>query len=577
MDINHTELDLSPDSAPLRRSVWLIFFSAAAVLLMMLGKNPLLGTESGSAESIRLLLEGKDIFSAERSILPDSYIQLWLCRIQMLPALIFGSSEFFWRLFTVIPALLLLSGTMLLTDEIFGRRAMCCAGWMLIGSYGFIYWGRNAGNFMFLAAWCVWSMVLLYQKNFPFFRQMILFFLIFSAGMWWGLHWILVLPAIVTMSYPKWKGQFFHRYTIAAGAAGAVCALLISLLLLWHPEIPFTQYHLRLWHQLKCCFTESFYQSIYVPGWFSSFGRHFINLPRLIFPWVLPAGLTVYWMIQKYKELSDKHRALLWGAAVIFVLTGIFPARRWQFQLCQLPFFIMIAAGGVTEKTVVGRYQDIMVMIMKWGAAVAGSFAVSVFVIWPLWDMIFQTSMPNGIMFGVPFLGLLALGALVFDTGGTSAVEKYSGMRGGWSGYILAWTCLSAALFSIGVSALGEYRTGKPFWQKCGALVQQEKPDRVIFFNDRPDAQALCYMNVRQSVQNVADSESFLRAASDPEIKSVFVILRNRDVSELKNILENSPWQLAENHEIVQEDGNLYLFSEKSVKNNFSAYLLRKK
>ena len=29
MDINHTELDLSPDSAPLRRSVWLIFFSAA--------------------------------------------------------------------------------------------------------------------------------------------------------------------------------------------------------------------------------------------------------------------------------------------------------------------------------------------------------------------------------------------------------------------------------------------------------------------------------------------------------------------------------------------------------------------
>ena len=151
MDINHTELDLSPDSAPLRRSVWLIFFSAAAVLLMMLGKNPLSGSESGSAESIRLLLEGKDIFSAERSILPDSYIQLWLCRIQMLPALIFGSSEFFWRLFTVIPALLLLSGTMLLTDEIFGRRAMCCAGWMLIGSYGFIYWGRNAGNFMFLA------------------------------------------------------------------------------------------------------------------------------------------------------------------------------------------------------------------------------------------------------------------------------------------------------------------------------------------------------------------------------------------------------------------------------------------
>ena len=55
MDINHTELDLSPESIPLRRSVWLIFFSAAAVLLLILGKNPLLGSEGGSAESIRLL------------------------------------------------------------------------------------------------------------------------------------------------------------------------------------------------------------------------------------------------------------------------------------------------------------------------------------------------------------------------------------------------------------------------------------------------------------------------------------------------------------------------------------------
>ena len=155
MEINHTELDLSPDSAPLRRSVWLIFFSAAAVLLMILGNNPLLGNEAGNAESIRLLLAGKDIFAAERSFLPDSFIQLWLCRIQMLPALVFGSSEFFWRICSVVPALLLLSGSMLLTDEIFGRRAMCCAGWMLIGSYGFIYWGRNAGNYIFLAAWCI--------------------------------------------------------------------------------------------------------------------------------------------------------------------------------------------------------------------------------------------------------------------------------------------------------------------------------------------------------------------------------------------------------------------------------------
>ena len=575
MDINHTELDLSPESIPLRRSVWLIFFSAAAVLLLILGKNPLLGSEGGSAESIRLLLDGKDIFAVDRTFPPDSFIQLWLCRIQMLPALLLGNSEFSWRVFSMIPALLLLSGTMLLTDEIFGRRAMCCAGWMLIGSYGFIYWGRNAGNYIFLAAWSIWCAVLLYRKNFPFIVQTLFFFLVFSGSMWWGTHFIFALPGVIVAAYPRWKGNFFSRYTVFSALAGVAGALMISLLLLWHPGIAPVEYAVRFLHQLKCSFLESFAQTCYAPLSAFDYGRHLVNLPRLIFPWILPAGFTVYWMIRKYKELSAEHRFLLWGAAVMFLLTGVFPSRRWQFQLCQLPLFIMIASGGVTGKTVVGKYQDIMVMTMRWGAAVAGSFAVSVFVVFPLWDMIFNTSMPGWIMFAIPVLGLLALGALVFDTGGTSAVEKYSGMRGSWSGYILAWTCLCIAVFAIGIPALGEYRTGKPFWQKCGQLAEQAKPGKVIFFNDAPEAQALCYMDLSGRVYNAENEEGFLRESDG--LKTALVILHCRDYPEFQKILENSGWKTGENGDVIHEEGHLYLFGNNSGKNIFSAYLIRKK
>ena len=88
MDINHTELDLSPESIPLRRSVWLIFFSAAAVLLLILGKNPLLGSEGGSAESIRLLLDGKDIWENtfcdfDEPISPEEVEQIKKCVSQI--------------------------------------------------------------------------------------------------------------------------------------------------------------------------------------------------------------------------------------------------------------------------------------------------------------------------------------------------------------------------------------------------------------------------------------------------------------------------------------------------------------
>ena len=94
----------------------------------------------------------------------------------------------------------------------------------------------------------------------------------------------------------------------------------------------------------------------------------------------------------------------------------------------------------------------------------------------------------------------------------------------------------------------------------------------MIFFNDAPEAQALCYMDVPGRVYNAENEEGFLRESDG--LKTALVILHCRDYPEFQKILENSGWKTGD---VIHEEGHLYLFGNKSGKNIFSAYLIRKK
>ena len=71
------------------------------------------------------------------------------------------------------------------------------------------------------------------------------------------------------------------------------------------------------------------------------------------------------------------------------------------------------------------------------------------------------------------------------------------------------------------------------------------------------------------------NEEGFLRESDG--LKTALVILHCRDYPEFQKILENSGWKTGENGDVIHEEGHLYLFGNKSGKNIFSAYLIRKK
>ena len=87
---NEKTIDFTPESAPLRRSVWLIFLAATAVLLFFLGRNALLSNEGNFAEGIRQIVAQQDIFSADNWWVPTEKSSLWFCRGRSLAAEFFG-------------------------------------------------------------------------------------------------------------------------------------------------------------------------------------------------------------------------------------------------------------------------------------------------------------------------------------------------------------------------------------------------------------------------------------------------------------------------------------------------------
>ena len=143
MNKNNNIIDFSPESAPLRRTVLLIYAAATAILLLLLGRNALSNSEAQLAQCVREFTLGIDLFNGQNvAPLPETST-LFTGRIYAYLTHFPGISEWFLRLVSAFSALMLFAGTMSAAEKIFDRKSAFTAGWLLLGTYGFLYWGRH--------------------------------------------------------------------------------------------------------------------------------------------------------------------------------------------------------------------------------------------------------------------------------------------------------------------------------------------------------------------------------------------------------------------------------------------------
>ncbi len=569
------EFDFTPEPVPLRRSIWLIFFCAVIILFFQLGLNALHGKEGVMAESIRELTIGKDIFARENWSDAAEKMQLWFCRGRGIAADFFGNDEFSCRFFSALAALFCLGGTMLFAQEFFDRRTMFSSAWMLIGSYGFIYWGRHISAFMTLAAWVIWCVYFLYSAEMNFRRRWLICFMLLAGIVWWGMNFILFIPGMFCITFFRSKYLFAHWNIIPAAAAGAAVLALLAAWQIGFPGIGWIEYPERIWRQTAGTFLESWREMLSPYSgnrWYLALG----NLPRLIFPWTLPAVVVIIVMFRRWRELPVDSRNLLTGAIIMLLFTGIFPGRRWQYQLPQLPFFLILTASWISGSSGIGNWNDRLNGIMRWSFAVLCSFCLCVIVTWPLWGMVFLESPPLLIMFGVPLLGAIGLAALIFDTGRSSAVENYSGMNGAWSGYILAGTCFMAAILTVAAPALTRYRSGRPFWKKCGTVARNLPPEEVLFYGSVPDSKARYYMDLNNDC-TVVDKDNFHDALAGAKVPVLLLVAERKDIADIKELLQGTGWTMDVEEPLASETAGVEFSADSAAAGNDKHLLLELK
>ena len=561
MNWNDEQIDFSPDSVNHYRSRWLIYGSALLMLLFMLGRNALTGGEGDLAWGLRMAKNGKDLFSMDFT----EFISLkWLCHFWALPAKLFGTSELVCRLPAAIGALLALDGTMRLGEKFFNSRSSCTAGWLLLGSFGFLHWGRHSSMHMICCAILVWCAVFLCSNEMTF-TQYYAFFLLSTVGFCvWGMQFILPWLGIWVLK-DNYSFKPAAMIILPAFCSAAVTGLWILFLFTLSPDGSINEAFFNLFHGIAGVMKKSFYDMVFPGKMWHLYPEALFNIPRMLLPWTLLTAVSVLGMLLRFNEQSVKTRKLLIAAGIIFLLIGIFPSRRWQFQLSLLPFLILLTAGSIAGECGKIRFNQIIGTITGWIFSIIGALTAGLAITWPLWDMLFKISPPLLLMTGVPFLGLLSIVFLVFDTGSQSAVEKRSGMRGSWSGYILAGVCLSAAFYSLTIPAMTRYRNERRFWSKCGAESLNLPQEKIIFYGHTPNSVARYYLNLPQGVTLLADDGQFLNHFKTLAAGEAVLILRKVDLEAAKELLAKTRWRLTTVEPLIREGEKFRLFSSEKV------------
>lgn len=569
---NDEPFDFSP-SAPRRSAARLIAGCAVLALFALLGRNALISSEGELAESVRQFQLGSELFLPSDDWSPDSFLTIFSARITYWLSNLTGMTEWTLRLPAALAALLMLSGGMKLTDTYFDSKTTCTAGWMLLGSYGFLYWGRHASWGMFIAAVTIWLAVLIAKPEKNFFDTTILFFLIFAGIVLGGFTFILAALPLILL-YDKSEGNKLPVCSVVpAVCIAAAAVILLTGGLIYSPDRSWQGNLDAVGNTMTRVFLDTFSQTVY-PGSSISWYAALVNLPRLLLPWLPVTLAALITMLKCFRKLSAAEKKLLFCAAAMFILLGIFPGKRWQYQLPMLPFFIILTAAGITGEYNKNNWFRISDRIMNWGFTLLGSLTAAVAITYPLWEILIQGTPPLILMTAVPLLGFIAVGFLVFDTGPNCAEEKLSGMYGPWSGYILAGVILSIALWCVAIPSLTKFRTGRPFWKKCGKVIRKTPALPVIFCVSEPSSLAKFYMNI-SSTPHISAPENLTGYLNKCEKNSGYLITQEKNAAILHDILSHSAWQAVPE---ITEGHSLYLLPDsKTDENKFILFKFSRK
>jgi 4-amino-4-deoxy-L-arabinose transferase-like glycosyltransferase len=547
---------------------WTLGITAILALFWGLGHNALWGSEDRWAEIAREMILNKNYIHP--AINGQVYFDKPLLSYWLIVAVsyIFGSlNEFVARMPSALSALAGIAATVYIGNKLFDRKTGITAGWVLLSSLGFLFWGRAAAadmeNLTAIALAVAWFLAR--EKKAGFFSYLLFYLICFLGAMTKGLP-ALVIPIAVVAPYvlmeERWKKHLKFSNFLAVLIGGAVYFLpfyLASIIEMpehyFNPSSNLSGLELVWQENILRIFNPLDHNHEY---WFS----YFYHLPRIMAPWIIflvPAIVTV---IIQWKELKKNDRWLAWATLIIFVIFSSSSSRRWYYILPIMPFCSLMIARLLCS-LMQSKWQKIIVEVVRWAiVAVAIIEAISI-VFASLWKQLFDLDLPWVLLLSTPLIGIITLVIMFIDErGDRQQIKHFTGMPKYFGGIILGGTVIICGLFSIQLPSVNKFRSEKPFALKMKNELINIKPENIIVYPKIP-VKLIFYMQLPRPV-HVVNNIDDMREIIDGTTGKFVIVSYNKEkyLNELAKVISR---KVVDNPD-YKEDFTPYEDKEKSRK-----------
>ena len=490
-----------------KRAILFLSLIAGPVLLIFLGHGELTPEESEWAGCYRSIA---DAGKFPEPWMPKYYNSMIFGHLFCKLSLLFPISEWMLRFPVILAAIALTAGTILLSLEIFDRKNAVFSGWLMLGAYGFLYWGRIGSSAMFAAAATVWCAALFFswekRKPTPFRNSFEFFTIVAVTFVACGITAVL---GIILLLLPLWinmvrKHQFdirrFKYYLAGLLCAMAVlAAILFSAACLGAPENFRLDNFNRVW--MLC-------HKLLISAWDELSGISLYGVPQALWSWfkqLLPWSLFVpaaaWGLYRKRENLPENFKALIYGTVLFVPVIGLLSGGGGHI-LPQLAPSVIILSAGLSARYRDVKWERISEVAVRSIFIMLSALAAALLCTWPLWGKLLRLPPPVLLMMISLFTGGAALAVLMFGTVPGNIAEKITKRPAPLAGTVIAGVILSVLVHCVLFPQMGLFQTERKFWQGAAEMLEQcdPAPETVMFYRCELPANGIYYLAPKQHV-----------------------------------------------------------------------------
>lgn len=433
---------------------------------------------------------------------------------------IFGDEEFCFRLLNIPFAILTLIGTALLGKKYGGKVCAVNAAWLLLGSFGFLFWCKLAADAMVVCALGVWGTVLLLPGQEYDFKnnRRLCFVKIFSSavvllsGILLGDTIIfIVLPLFLFVRKLIKREKFIFNLTMIAAVVSAILVMAAIIIVL---TANFYGVKLLSMDALKQAWDFVFmslaasrnnFPELFARGkWI--FGLTVIA--EMFLPWLLFLAVAVAATVKNWQRYAVNEKALLIFIAIMVVLLVMVSGRKISDYLIIVPFMTVFVAGYFNR---LDTWFVTCNMVMRYLIIIFASMITALPITLPLWKILLNIEPPLPLMVFTPLIGVVVLLIMTFVPPKSTYIDRLLGMRLPFSTTLTAGTLLSAVVMCIMLPVAQNYRSDRQFWRYSGKHLKKDGNKVLLLFGVKLNASSDYYFKTGQTVFAVADEDELLR------------------------------------------------------------------